>query len=70
MYAAGDILVERNKTVCPSFVRARMLIKYSKFEGPSNPNTISGSEEDALCGMIDLYLWATREAKKSSCRNV
>ncbi len=55
MYAAMDIRVERKRTVWPSFVKAKMLMKYSKIEGPSNPTTISGSEENSLCGIRVLY---------------
>ncbi len=55
IYAAIDILIERKRTLCPSFVKARMLMKYSKFEGPSNPTTTSGSDDENLCGMRDLY---------------
>ncbi len=70
VYAIVDILIERNNTVCPSFVRARILMKYSKFDGLNNPITISASIEAALLGMIDLYLLATRDAKTSKSRSV
>jgi hypothetical protein len=66
VYAEADILVERNRTVCPSFVKARILIKYSKFDGPNKPTTVSGSEEDDRCGMRVIYFCATRDANKSN----
>jgi hypothetical protein len=69
-WATADILVERKSTENPSLLKARTVIKYSKFDAPKRPTTLSFSADDFRGGMICAYFLAARNAKVPSYRYV